>query len=305
MAPMHNIKKLTKAIIPVAGLGTRMLPATKAIPKELLPIYDRPIIEHVVQEAISAGITEIIFITRSGKEAIENHFDMNYELEHRLEKKGNQTIFESVKNIIPKEVKISSIRQHNALGLGHAILCARHLINNEPFAVLLPDVMVIEDISLPKSVSLSSMKKSWDETGVGQIMVQSIENKDTESYGIIDINGEYPKPFSSVGIKKLIEKPSPEHSPSNLAVLGRYILPADVMDILENTLEGVGGEIQLTDALDKFLNYGDLNAFLSTAKIFDCGNKKGFIGANLLLGMRDPEISDYLKYLFDTLNKNI
>ena len=302
---MHNIKKLTKAIIPVAGLGTRMLPATKAIPKELLPIYDRPIIEHVVQEAISAGISEIIFITRSGKESIENHFDMNYELEHRLDKKGNQSILESVKNIIPKEIKISSIRQHNALGLGHAILCAKHLINNEPFAVLLPDVMVIEDISHAKNYSLSTMKKSWDETGVGQIMVQSIENKDTESYGIVDTNEEYPKPFSGVGIKKLVEKPSPANSPSNLAVLGRYILPADIMDILENTSQGVGGEIQLTDALDKFLDHGDLNAFLSTAKIFDCGNKKGFIGANLVLGMRDPKISGYLKDLFDTLNKNI
>ena len=301
----NKIKKLTKAIIPVAGLGTRMLPATKAIPKELLPIYDRPIIEHVVQEAITAGITEIIFITRSGKEAIENHFDMNYELEHRLDKKGNQITLDSVKNIIPKGIKISSIRQHNALGLGHAILCAKHLINNEPFAVLLPDVMVVEDIPHPKNFSLSSMKKSWDETGVGQIMVQSIENKDTESYGIVDTNGEYPKPFSSIGIKKLVEKPSPVNSPSNLAVLGRYILPADIMDILENTVEGVGGEIQLTDALDKFLNYGELNAFLSTAKIFDCGNKKGFIGANLMFGMRDPQISDYLKDLFDTFNKNI
>jgi len=270
-----KIKKLTKAIIPVAGLGTRMLPATKAIPKELLPIYDRPIIEHVVKEAISAGITEIIFITRSGKEAIENHFDMNYELEHRLDKKGNQITLDSVKNIIPKGIKISSIRQHNALGLGHAILCAKHLIHNEPFVVLLPDVMVVEDISHPNNFSLSSMKKSWDETGIGQIMVQSIENKDTESYGIVDTNGEYPKPFSSIGIKKLVEKPSPVNSPSNLAVLGRYILPADIMDILENTLEGVGGEIQLTDALDKFLNYGELNAFLSTAKFLIVVIKKG------------------------------
>ena len=303
---MHNkIKNLTKAIIPVAGLGTRLLPATKAIPKELLPIYDRPIIEHVVQEAITAGITEIIFITRSGKEAIENHFDMNYELEHRLDKKGSQIILDSVKNIIPNGIKISSIRQHNALGLGHAILCAKHLIHNEPFAVLLPDVLVVEDIVHPKNYSLSSMKNSWDETGIGQIMVQSVESKDIESYGIVDTNGEYPKPFSSIKIKKLVEKPSPENSPSNLAILGRYILPSDIMDILENTLEGVGGEIQLTDALDNFLNYGDLNAFLSTAKIFDCGNKKGFIGANLMLGMRDPEILDYLKDLFDTFNKNI
>lgn len=302
---MNNTKKLTKAIIPVAGLGTRMLPATKAIPKELLPIYDRPIIEHVVQEAICAGITEIIFITRSGKEAIENHFDMNYELEHRLHKKGNKSILESVQNIIPKHIKISSIRQANALGLGHAILCAKHLISNEPFAVILPDVLVVENIQHPKNYSLSSMKKLWDETGVGQVMVHSIDYKDSESYGIVDINNQYPEPFKSTRIKKLLEKPSPENSPSNLAVLGRYILPADIMDILENTSEGVGGEIQLTDALDKFLKDGHLGAFLSSAMVFDCGNKKGFIGANVILGLRDPKISHYLKYLFDTFDKNI
>ena len=300
---MHNkIKKLTKAIIPVAGLGTRMLPATKAIPKELLPIYDRPIIEHVVQEAITAGITEIIFITRSGKEAIENHFDMNYELEHRLDKKGNQIILDSIKNILPKEVKISSIRQHNALGLGHAVLCAKHLINDEPFAVLLPDKMVIDEASNGKNYSFSKMQKAWDESGIGQIMVEKIENKYTESYGIVDIETKNSMPFSSIAIKKLVEKPLPEKSPSNLAIVGRYILPSRIMSILENTLEGVGGEIQLTDALDKFLKEGNLNAFISQAKIFDCGNKKGFIGANLELGMRDPDMSDYLKDLFKTFN---
>ena len=299
---MDKINKLTKAIIPVAGIGTRMLPATKAIPKELLPIYDRPIIEHVVHEAISAGITEIIFITRSGKEAIENHFDMNYELEHRLNKKGNKTILESVKNTIPNEIKISSIRQHNALGLGHAIYCAKHLINDQPFAVLLPDVMIIEDLIHPKNYSFSSMKKSWDKTGVGQIMVHNIESNNTENYGIVDTNKRIPKPYSSVKIKKLVEKPKPKDSPSNLAILGRYILPAEVMEILGRNKVGVGGEIQLTDALDKLLDYSDLNAFLSTANIFDCGNKKGFIGANLMFGMRDPNISDYLKDLFGTHN---
>tara|TARA_B110000879_G_C11033936_1_gene456024 strand:+ start:65 stop:964 length:900 start_codon:yes stop_codon:yes gene_type:complete len=299
---MNKTRKLTKAIIPVAGLGTRMLPATKAIPKELLPIYDRPIIEHVVQEAISAGITEIILITRTGKEAIENHFDMNYELENRLEKKGSKKILKSIKNIIPKEVKISSIRQHNALGLGHAVLCAKHLINDEPFAVLLPDKMVIDHASNGKNYSFSLMRKAWDEIGIGQIMVEKVENKDTESYGIVDIEAKNPKHFSSIGIKKLIEKPLPEKSPSNFAILGRYILPSGIMNILENTPEGVGGEIQLTDALDEFLKEGNLNAFVSPAKVFDCGNKKGFIGANLELGMRDPDMSDYLKDLFRTFN---
>ncbi|MDB2704865.1 UTP--glucose-1-phosphate uridylyltransferase, partial [Gammaproteobacteria bacterium] len=298
---MHNkIKKLTKAIIPVAGLGTRMLPATKAIPKELLPIYDRPIIEHVVQEAITAGITEIIFITRSGKEAIENHFDMNYELEHRLEKKGNQKILKTIKNVVPKEIKISSIRQNNALGLGHAVLCAKHVINDEPFAVLLPDKMLVDDILHGQNYSFSEMRKAWDSSGIGQIMVEKVKYKDTQSYGIVNIKGNNPKPFSSIGIKEMVEKPLPEESPSDLAILGRYILPFDVMNLLEDTPEGVGGEIQLTDALDKFLKKESLNAFISSAKVFDCGIKKGFIGANLELGMRDPETADYLKHLFKT-----
>ena len=300
---MHNkLKKLTKAIIPVAGLGTRMLPATKAIPKELLPIFDRPIIEHVVQEAISSGITEIILITRSGKEAIENHFDMNYELEHRLERKGSQKILTSIKNIIPKNVKIFSVRQNDALGLGHAVLCAKHLISNEPFAVLLPDVLVVDDISNDKNYSLSSMKKAWDETGIGQIMVESVKNENVQNYGIVDIGGEDPEPFFGKDIKKLVEKPLPVNSPSNLAILGRYILPPEIMELLENTKEGVGSEIQLTDALDEFLSNGNLNAFYSTASIFDCGSKKGFIAANFVLGMRDPDISKLLRNLIKTLN---
>ena len=297
----HTIQKLKKAIIPVAGLGSRMLPATKAIPKELLPIYDRPIIEHVVKEAIAAGITEIIFITRSGKEAIENHFDMNYELEHRLENKGKEKILKSIKNILPKEIKISSIRQNDALGLGHAVLCAKHLINDEPFAVLLPDVLVVEKKSNIKNYSFTSMKKSWDETGIGQIMVERVEDKFVENYGIVDYGGKKPKPFSSENIKSLVEKPSPKSSPSNYAILGRYILPSSVMKFLENTNEGVGGEIQLTDALDKFLKENTLNAFFSDALIFDCGNKKGFIGANLALGLRDEETSSYLKEMISTL----
>jgi UTP--glucose-1-phosphate uridylyltransferase len=299
------IKKLNKAIIPVAGLGSRMLPATKAIPKELLPIYDRPIIEHVVKEAISAGITEIILVTRSGKEAIENHFDMNYELENRLEKKGKENILKTIKNIIPKEIKISSIRQNDALGLGHAILCAKHLIHDEPFAILLPDVLVVDDESNIQNYSFSSMKKAWDQSGVGQIMVEYVENEFVENYGIVDMNGYKPEPFSSVGIKRLVEKPAFESSPSNFAILGRYILPANVMEFLENTQMGVGGEIQLTDALDKFLKENKLNSFFSTAKIFDCGNKKGFIGANLALGLRDAETSAYIKSMFDTLTRNV
>ena len=292
--------KVSKAIIPVAGLGTRMLPATKAIPKELLTIYDRPIIEHVVQEAIAGGITEIILVTRSGKEAIENHFDTHYELEHRLEKKGRETILGTVKNILPEGVKVTSIRQSDALGLGHAVLCAKHLLNNEPFAVLLPDVLVLDKESRGKNVSFAQLVDAWNDTGIGQVMVETVGSERVENYGIADLDGEPTVPFKSVKLKGLVEKPSPADAPSNLAVLGRYILPNSVLDLLENTGVGIGGEIQLTDALDELLKSEGLNAFETDAATFDCGNKQGFLGANVAVGIQDPKIKSYLKALIES-----
>ena len=294
------VAKIKKAVIPVAGLGTRMLPATKAIPKELLPVYDRPIIEHVVKEAIAGGVTEIIFVTRSGKEAIENHFDAHYELEHRLEKKGKETILGSVKNIIPDNVKVTSVRQADALGLGHAVLCAKHLLNDEPFAVLLPDVLVLDQESRDKNYSFARLVKAWGETGTGQIMVERVNPEVVESYGVADIGGVMLEPFKSVALKGLVEKPSPDHAPSNLAVLGRYVLPSKVLELLEDTGAGVGGEIQLTDALDALLDTGGLNAFETDAEIHDCGNKEGFLGANLAVGMRDAETKLAIKKLFES-----
>ena len=291
-------KKLRKAVIPVAGLGTRMLPATKAIPKELLPVYDRPIIEHVVKEAIAGGVTEIILVTRSGKEAIENHFDANYELEHRLEKKGKETILGAVKNIIPEHVKVTSIRQADALGLGHAVLCAKHLLNDEPFAVLLPDVLVLDNESRDRNYSFSQLVEAWNTTEIGQVMVERVDSDLIENYGVADLDGTESKPFDSVALKGLVEKPSLGEAPSNLAVLGRYILPSKVLDLLENTKAGVGGEIQLTDALDGLLKLDGLNALETDACIHDCGNKQGFLSANLAVGMRDPGTREEIKRLF-------
>jgi UTP--glucose-1-phosphate uridylyltransferase len=284
------LKSIKKAVIPVAGLGTRMLPATKAIPKELLPVYDRPIIEHVVKEAIAAGITEIILVTRSGKEAIENHFDAHYELEHRLEKKGKETILGTVKNIIPDTVKVTSIRQADALGLGHAVLCAKHLLGDEPFAVLLPDVLVVDDESRAKNHSFCELVNAWNISGVGQIMVERVDYDVIENYGVVDLDGKVSNPFDSIPLKSVVEKPAPDKAPSNLAVLGRYILPAKIMNLLENTQIGVGGEIQLTDALDKLLKTDGLNAFETDAAVYDCGNKQGFLLANIAIGMRDPKL---------------
>ena len=292
------VAKIKKAVIPVAGLGTRMLPATKAIPKELLPVFDRPIIEHVVKEAIAGGVTEIILVTRSGKEAIENHFDAHYELEHRLEKKGKETILGTVKNVVPEGIKISSVRQSDALGLGHAVLCAKHLLNNEPFAVLLPDVLVLDHESRDNNYSFAQLVKAWDETGAGQVMVERVNPEVVESYGIADLGGVMLEPFKSVALKGLVEKPSPDHAPSNLAVLGRYVLPSKVLELLEDTGAGVGGEIQLTDALDSLLDTDGLNAFETDAEVHDCGNKQGFLSANLAVGMRDAETKTVIKKLF-------
>ena len=294
------VAKIKKAVIPVAGLGTRMLPATKAIPKELLPVYDRPIIEHVVKEAIAGGVTEIILVTRSGKEAIENHFDAHYELEHRLEKKGKETILGTVKNVVPEGIKISSVRQSDALGLGHAVLCAKHLLNDEPFAVLLPDVLVLDQELRDKNYSFARLVNAWGETGTGQIMVERVNPEVVESYGIADIGEVMLEPFESVALKGLVEKPSRDHAPSNLAVLGRYVLPSKVLELLESTTAGVGGEIQLTDALDELLKLEGLNALETDAEIHDCGNKQGFLGANLAVGMRDPETKLTIKKLFES-----
>jgi len=299
---MNSIKPVCRAIIPVAGLGTRMLPATKAIPKELLPIYDRPIIEHVVKEAIDGGIREIIFVTRTGKDAIENHFDVNYELEHRLVKKGKDKILENIVKIIPDYVKISSIRQADALGLGHAILCAKHQINNEPFAVLLPDVLVLDKKNRDKNFSFAYLVNAWNETGIGQVMVEKVDFASIEKYGVIDIGGNNNiSLLESTPIKGIIEKPSLQNAPSNLAISGRYILPPEIFDMLENISPGVGNEIQLTDALLKLQVKEKLNAVMTDASIYDCGNKLGYLSANLAVGMLDPKSRASIINLFNKL----
>lgn len=292
-----TVTPIRKAIIPVAGLGTRMLPATKAIPKELLPVYDRPVIQWVVEEAIAAGIEEIILVTRSGKEAIENHFDAHYELEHRLERKGKETILKTVKDIIPPHITIVSIRQADALGLGHAVLCAKQQIAGEPFAVLLPDVLVLDAANNPHGHSFARMMAAWQQSGQGQIMVEQVAPAEVEQYGIADVNGHSLEPFASSPIHQLVEKPSPAEAPSNLAVLGRYLLPAQVMQLLQTTQAGAGGEIQLTDALDALLKQQPLGAFLTSAATYDCGNKRGYLGANVAVGLRDEKNRDYLSKL--------
>lgn len=298
---INQNKLVKKAVIPVAGLGTRMLPATKAIPKELLPVYDRPIIEHVVREAVSGGIEEIIFITRSGKEAIENHFDKNYELEHRLEKKGQESVLSSVQNILPDFVKILSIRQGDALGLGHAVLCAKDLIGNEPFAVLLPDVLVIDNNIRTENFSFQKLIESWEESGKGQVMLEQVDPALVDRYGIVDFFDQVPDLFTGGHLNLMVEKPSLKSAPSNYAVIGRYILPAEIFEILETTEAGIGGEIQLTDALDELLRKEGLYGLITDAETYDCGNKIGFLEANIALGLRDVMAKKSIVKLYEKI----
>ncbi len=290
--------KISKAIIPVAGLGTRMLPATKAIPKELLPILNKPIIQYVVEEAISAGIKEIIFITRSGKQAIENHFDYNYELEHRLKNKKENKILNSLKGVIPSDVKISSIRQEDALGLGHAISCADHLLREEPFAVLLPDEYLLPDKDF---LDLKEMVKNFNTHGIGQILVEKIDPKEVSNYGIVNMKKKSKELNLKIQINDLVEKPKKSRNKINYRIVGRYILSSEVIKILKKEKPRPGNEIELTKALQDFIkDKGRLDGFVTNSKIFDCGSKKGFIGANIATAMRDKKLKKYILKFLET-----
>ena len=284
--------KVTRAVIPVAGLGTRMLPATKAIPKELLPIIDKPIIQHVVEEAIFAGINEIIFITRSGKEAIENHFDFNYELEHRLKSKKEKNILKSLKGVIPKNVKISSIRQEDAFGLGHAISCAEHLLKKEPFAVLLPDEYLLSN---EKFYDLKRMVQDFNCSGTGQILLEKIGPSEVSNFGIVNMKNKSKLYNNKIDITDLKEKPKKSSKKINYRIVGRYILPHEIINILKKEKANSSKEIQLTDALDTFIkSKGELEGLISSSRIFDCGSKKGFIGANIASALCDKEMKNYI-----------
>ena len=229
-----------KAIIPVAGLGTRMLPATKAIPKEMLTLVDKPLIQYVVNECVAAGIKEIVLVTHSSKNAIENHFDTSFELETMLEKRVKRQLLEEVRSICPKDVTIMHVRQGNAKGLGHAVLCGRPVVGNEPFAVVLPDVLLADFTANQKKENLSAMIKRFKETKASQIMVAPVSADEVSSYGIADCGGVELKGGDSVKINSIVEKPSVEDAPSNLAVVGRYVFSAEIWDLLERTPVGVG-----------------------------------------------------------------
>lgn len=288
-----------KAIIPVAGLGTRMLPATKAIPKEMLPVVDKPLIQYVVNEAIAAGIKEIVLVTHSSKNSIENHFDKSFELEATLEKRVKRQLLAEVQAICPKDVTIMHVRQGEAKGLGHAILCARPLIGDNPFAVLLPDVLLDDAASDPSRDNLSEMVRLFEEQqGVSQIMVEEVPQSEVDKYGIADINGETLTAGMSLPMQAIVEKPAKDESPSNLAVVGRYVLSSNIWPLLEKTPPGAGDEIQLTDAIAMLINQEQVNAYFLKGKSHDCGSKMGYMKANVEYAVRHRELNgEFISWL--------
>jgi UTP--glucose-1-phosphate uridylyltransferase len=284
-----------KAIIPVAGLGTRMLPATKAIPKEMLPIVDKPLIQYVVNEAIAAGVKQIVLVTHSSKNSIENHFDKSFELEATLESRVKRQLLEEVRAICPKDVTIMHVRQGEAKGLGHAISCARPCVGDNPFIVLLPDVLVDDAASDLSKDNLAAMISRFRDTAKSQIMVEGVPEEMVSNYGVVDCGGKEIKPGQAVDMIGMVEKPDLKDAPSNLAVVGRYVLSAAIWDILDVTKPGAGDEIQLTDAISTLMELENVEAYSMVGKSHDCGSKEGYMLANLEYGLRHPEVSSAIK----------
>ncbi len=291
--------KITKAVIPVAGLGTRMLPATKAIPKEMLPIVDKPMIQYIVDECVAAGITEIVLVTHSSKNAIENHFDKSYELETTLEKRVKRQLLEEIQAISPKNVTILHVRQGEAKGLGHAVLKARPIIGNSPFVVVLPDVILDDASADLKTENLAAMLTRYREVGgYSQIMVEPVPMEKVSSYGVVDCAGHELAPGESKAMTAIVEKPAMEDAPSNLAVVGRYVLSEKIWELLKLTPPGAGDEIQLTDAIAMLMEKETVEAFHMTGKSHDCGSKLGYMKANVEYALRNDELgADFKTFL--------
>ncbi|MGV7240692.1 UTP--glucose-1-phosphate uridylyltransferase GalU [Burkholderia sp. PAMC 26561] len=283
--------KVRKAVFPVAGLGTRFLPATKASPKEMLPIVDKPLIQHAVEEAVAAGITEMIFVTGRGKRAIEDHFDKSYEIESELEARGKRELLDLVRNIKPSHVDCVYVRQAEPLGLGHAVLCAEKLIGNEPFAVMLADDLL--DGEPPVMAQMVEVFNRYHSSVLG---VEEIDPSESGSYGVIDGRQWDDHLFK---IARVVEKPEPALAPSNLGVVGRYVLMPRIFQHLRTQKPGAGGEIQLTDAIQALLADEQVLAYRYKGKRFDCGSKLGYLKATVEFALRHPEVAQqfdaYLK----------
>ncbi|MEW7106715.1 UTP--glucose-1-phosphate uridylyltransferase GalU [Acinetobacter baumannii] len=288
---------IKKAVLPVAGLGTRFLPASKSIPKEMVTVVDRPAIEYVVREAVEAGVEQIILVTHSSKASIENYFDRNFELETTLEQKKKFDLLAEITQIVPAHVSVVSVRQPQPLGLGHAVLCAKSVVGQDDFAVLLPDVLVKDSSG---QNDLSRMISRYNECQAAQIMVEAVPNHLVDQYGIVDV-ARSPNEGESIAMQGIIEKPAVGSAPSNLSVVGRYVLPAKIMQLLENTPKGAGNEIQLTDAIAMLQQTDVVEAYRMQGQTFDCGSKLGYLKAVLHYGIEHPKLGNDFKQLIQEL----
>ncbi|NUE93461.1 UTP--glucose-1-phosphate uridylyltransferase GalU [Acinetobacter seifertii] len=288
---------IKKAVLPVAGLGTRFLPASKSIPKEMVTVVDRPAIEYVVREAVEAGIEQIILVTHSSKSSIENYFDRNFELETILTEKKKLDLLAEITQIVPSHVSVVSVRQPQPLGLGHAVLCAKSVVGQDDFAVLLPDVLVKDSSG---QNDLSRMISRYDESKAAQIMVEAVPDHLVDQYGIVDVV-QSPDEGKSIAMQGIVEKPAVGSAPSNLSVVGRYVLPARIMQLLENTPKGAGNEIQLTDAIAMLQQTDVVEAYRMQGQTFDCGSKLGYLKAVLHYGVEHPKLGNDFKQLIQEL----
>ncbi|MEI2558227.1 UTP--glucose-1-phosphate uridylyltransferase GalU [Acinetobacter pittii] len=288
---------IKKAVLPVAGLGTRFLPASKSIPKEMVTVVDRPAIEYVVREAVEAGIEQIILVTHSSKASIENYFDRNFELETTLEQKKKFDLLAEITQIVPPHVSVVSVRQPQPLGLGHAVLCAKSIVGQDDFAVLLPDVLVKDDSGRN---DLTRMIARYDASQAAQIMVEAVPDNLVDQYGIVDV-AHSPNEGESIAMQGIVEKPAVGSAPSNLSVVGRYILPAKIMQLLESTPKGAGNEIQLTDAIAMLQETDIVEAYRMQGQTFDCGSKLGYLKAVLHYGIQHPKLGSEFKQLIQEL----
>ena len=289
-------RKIKSVVFPVAGMGTRFLPATKASPKEMLPIVDKPLIQYAAEEAVNAGIENLIFITGRNKFSIPNHFDKAYEIETELERRNKKSELELVQNIIPNNINCIYIRQSQALGLGHAVLCSKAAVGDNPFAVILADDMILSS----KKGCLSQMVERYEDLNSSIVAVEKVEKNLLHKYGIID--GTENKNNKDWSLSNIVEKPDNNNAPSNMGVVGRYILNPSIFNILEKTQKGAGGEIQLTDAIATQILNEDVFAYEFEGKRFDCGNKLGFLEATIQYGLNHNELSNDLKEYLRNLN---
>ena len=295
------MQKIRKAVFPVAGMGTRFLPATKANPKEMLPIVDKPLIQYAAEEAIAAGMTELIFVTSSSKRAIEDHFDKNYEMETELEKRGKHELLSIVRSVVPAGVSCIYVRQPEALGLGHAVLCAKSVVGNESFAVILADDLIDGD-GANCLTQMAAVHESYECSILG---VEEVPRIETDKYGIVNTSPLDPAAVDRISkVNAIVEKPHPDVASSNLAVVGRYILTPRIFELLEHTERGAGGEIQLTDAIAQLLIEERVLAYRFLGKRHDCGDKLGYLQATVEYALRHPQLKDeFREYLQSILSE--